>query len=551
VSEDGLGSNNWAVGPLKSASGGAMLAGDPHLDLTLPSIWYEVHIVVPGTLDVYGVTIPGAPGVIIGFNRDVAWSFTNDGADVLDFYRETVDDPASPTSYLMDGSWRPLERRIEEYRDEHRRILEVDTIYHTHRGPIVRYRNQYLSMRWTVLEGQGELGALYGASKARTVDEWLEAMTAYVAPIQNGVVADRNGSIAIRAQGRFPVRPSTGRGDWIQDGSRSTNDWTGALPVYRWPFSIDPPQGYLASANQQPVDPHVSSEYLGAEWPSPWRAMHINELLRNGEQLTPADLQRFQTDPGSARVDFFLPRILEAAARIARRDRADTLVERAATLLAEWDGRYTRENTRAILFEATMDEIVERTWDELADGANTERGRVATPASTILAALFADSASVWWDVVSSPERETFDDVISASLRSALERTRRDHGPEDGTGWRWDRVRFANIYHLLRIPSLSALRLPLQGGPGTLNPSSGSGVEGASWRMVVELGDDLRAWVTYPGGQSGNPVSRHYDDRIPEWSVGDLSPILFPHDPNEIPRERRESVLVVRGGQVLQ
>jgi penicillin G amidase len=262
--------------------------------------------------------------------------------------------------------------------------------------------------------------------------------------------------------------------------------------------------------------------------------------------LTHEDLQRFQTDPGSARADFFLPRILEAAARVTGGANSDSLVTRAATLLSEWDRRYTRDNTRAVLFEATMDEIAQRTWDELVDRSGGDAGRVATPGSAVLAELFADSTSAWWDVVATTERETLDDVIAASLHAALEKTRRDRGPEDGPGWRWDRIRFTNIYHLLRFPSLSALRLPVQGGPVTLSPSSGSGIEGASWRMVVELGDEVRAWVTYPGGQSGNPASPLYDDRIPQWLEGALSPVLLPRTAGDLPADEIRSVLIVRG-----
>ena len=108
-----MASNNWAVSPRRSANGHALLSGDPHLELSLPSIWYEAHLVVPGTLDVYGVTIPGSGGIVIGFNRDVAWTFTNTSTDVLDYYAEQVDDDEHPARYRLDDGWRPLERRVE------------------------------------------------------------------------------------------------------------------------------------------------------------------------------------------------------------------------------------------------------------------------------------------------------------------------------------------------------------------------------------------------------------------------------------------------------
>ena len=167
-------SNNWAVSPRRSAKGNALLAGDPHLELTLPSIWYEAQLAVPGALDVYGVTVPGLPGIVIGFNRDIAWTFTNTGADVLDFYTEKVDNAAHPTKYLVDGTWRPLSERIERYQGTKGETLAVDTLYFTHRGPLRRENGQWLSMRWTVLEPSNETEGFRLAAKARDADEAIE-----------------------------------------------------------------------------------------------------------------------------------------------------------------------------------------------------------------------------------------------------------------------------------------------------------------------------------------------------------------------------------------
>ena len=194
-------SNNWAVSPARTANGHALLSGDPHLSLTLPSIWYEVHMSVPGEMDVHGVTIPGYPGVIIGFTRDIAWSFTNTGADVVDFYREALDDEAAPTRYRLDGEWRPLERRIEEYRDQGGEILAADTVYYTHRGPVRRTEEGVWSMRWAALDQPLNTEMFTDALAATSVEEWLDAVAAYAGPAQNMIVADRSGNIAIRSTG--------------------------------------------------------------------------------------------------------------------------------------------------------------------------------------------------------------------------------------------------------------------------------------------------------------------------------------------------------------
>ena len=535
---DALGSNNWVVAPRRARNGHALLAGDPHLELTLPSVWYEAHLVVPGRLDVYGVTLPGAPWIVIGFNREVAWTFTNTDADVVDYYEERVDDAARPGRYFLDGSWRQLEWHIETYRGPKGDVLSADTVPYTHRGPMRRVGSRWLSMRWTVLEADTEQEALRRVGFARSAAELLRGMALFGAPAQNVAVADRAGTIAIRATGTYPLRPADGRGDIVRDGSTSRSDWRGAWPVERYPQAMNPAQGFLASANQQPVDPLDEPTYLGADWVAPWRAMRINALLRADSAVTPDAMRSYQTDPGSARAEHFVPFFLDAAQRVlARPDAAPgagSRLREAATLLGEWDRRYTKDGERAVLFELAMSELEARTWDELRPPADAPYD-APVPSSMTLARLLADPASAWWDDRRTPDMvETRDDVLAASLAEALVRARREHG-EPGARWRWSRVRHANIYHLLRVPSFSALGLTVQGGPGALNPSAGSGTHGASWRMVVELGPEVRAWGTYPGGQSGNPVSPRYADRLPRWVAGELEPLVFPRDSADLMR----------------
>ena len=542
-----MASNNWAVSPRRSANGHALLAGDPHLDLSLPSIWYEAHLVVPGKLDVYGVTIPGAPGIIIGFNRDVAWTFTNTGADVLDYYAERVDDNTRPTRYMVDGAWRKLEQQVEAYHGPQGQTLAVDTLYYTHRGPMRRVRGHWLSMRWTVLEAATEVSAFEQVAHATSAAQVEDIMARwYRAPAQNMLAADRSGHIAIRSSGRYPVRPGDGKGNVIRDGTASANDWRGELPVSAFPQAADPAQGYLASANQQPIDPRVAAGWWGGSY-DPWRALRINELLRADSAVTVDAMRGFQTDPGSARADLFVPSFLLGAQNVLARsasyaNRAE--LAEARRLLAEWDRRYTRDNRRAVLFEETMRELTTRTWDELLEDPSAGSRRVATPATAVLAELLADSASAWWDVRSTPQVEHRDDIIAASLVTALRTTKSRYGDPASDGWRWDRIRFANINHLLRLPALSVLKLPVQGGTGTLNPISGTGTNGPSWRMVVDLGPELKAWATYPGGQSGNPVSARYSDRVPLWVKGELEPVRIPHTAAELDAPHRTAVLTL-------
>jgi penicillin amidase len=314
----------------------------------------------------------------------------------------------------------------------------------------------------------------------------------------------------------------------IRDGTTRSTDWLGFLPVARWPYARNPSQGFLASANQEPLDPDADPTYFGSNWPSPWRAIRINALLGADTAVTSEAMSRYQNDPGSARADWFVP------AFIAAGQRAGGTAGGAADLLARWDRRYTHDNEYAILFELAMGALRRAVWDELDLG---EGRRAWAPGDPYLAALLADSAHPWWDVRATSRVETRDNVLATSLAAALDTAVARYGQQGG-GWRWDQINRANVWHLLRLPALSTRGVPVQGGPGLLNPVSGSGTHGPSWRMVVEMSAARRAWSIYPGGQSGNPLSARYADRIPAWADGRLEEVRLPRRPEELPPEHR-------------
>ncbi len=543
-----VGSNNWAVSPRRSANGHALLAGDPHLALSMPSVWYEAHIIVQDSLDAYGVTFAGSQLVAIGFNRDVAWTETNTGADVADYYVETVDDAAHPTTYKLDGAWKPLVQRVETYRGKGGETIGVDTIYHTHRGPMMKAGTRWISRRWLVTESSVApvLETFRHTNSAKSVQDVLAAWEPYAVPAQNVLSADRGGHIAIRSTGYYPVRPASHpTGDVLIDGSLSANDWQGFRPLAQYPQAVDPAQGYLASANQQPKDPKVDPVYFGWDWPTPWRAMRINALLRADSAVTPDAMRRFQTDPRSEQVAYFLPAFLHAADDPAVP--ADTALARAARMLREWDGAFTKDNERAALYDAAMTELSRRTWDELqvsGDAANARPRRLATPNTMVLAELLQDPKSAWWDVRATKDVvEDRDMILRQSLVAAYGSLLKQYGSA-GIAWKWSNVRHSNIWHLLRIPALSRLDLAVPSAPATLSPSTGDGTSGASWRMVVDLGPEVQAMGIYPGGQSGNPASSRYDDRLAKWANGQLDSLRFPHRADELKGAQLRSVLTL-------
>jgi penicillin G amidase len=535
--ERAFASNNWAVSPSRSATGKALLAGDPHLELTLPSIWYEVHLVVPGVMDVGGVTIPGLPGVTIGYTRAFAWSFTNTGADVMDFWRETVDNATTPTRYELDGQQQPfVDTRIEQYRDKAGVVIATDTVYYTHRGPMHKQGREWLSMRWTVLEAGDELLGFYGGLQATSATAFLDSIAKYyAAPAQNMIAGDTSGTIAIRSTGKFPIRADSGRGTDIRDGRSRRNDWIGFRTIAQYPQSVRPAQGFLASANQQPIDPADDPLYLGVDGHYEiWRALQINRLLRADSGMTADKMRQFQTSPGSVRAERLVPAFVSAGtARLAQGD-ASASLKAAVAMLSAWDKRYVKENTGARLFETAVARAVAQLYDELIPAG--KEARVATPSESRLLQLVTDSANGWWDDTrTATVREDRDLVLAAALTWAYDSLTKEFGDPAATPWTWGRTTPARPTHLLKLDGFAAPVTPIDGGRGTLNPSVASRRAnfGSSWRMVVEFASQPIIHATYPGGQSGNPASPRYLDRFALWAAGTLDSVRTPRTAAEL------------------
>jgi penicillin G amidase len=537
---DALGSNNWAAAPSRTATGGALLSGDPHLDLSLPSIWYEAHIVVKDSIDVYGVTFPGAPGIVIGFNQNVAWTFTNTGGDVSDLFAEEVDNVKAPTQYKLDGQWQKLTLRVETFRDQTGAVIRVDTVYHTHRGPMRRENGRFVSFRWTSHDPSNEMEGFLNAARATTVGEWQAAMLSYKTPTQNMLVADRAGTIALRSQGTYPLRPDTS-GLYVRDGRTRRSDWVGELAVAEMPQVSNPSQGFIASANQQPLDPSAEPRYIGGNWPDPWRAMRINEILRADAKLTPDTFRKMQMDPLNVRARLFAPYLVRAAERSGNAKLAT-----AAKMVRDWDYRYELTSQVPVLFEAAMRRVTRNTWDELIPSAG--KPPVGVPSGSILLSLLRDSNSVWWDDRrTTGSAETRDGILASALQSAFDSLATTLGPV-GVTWEWSKTGGINVNHLIRLGGFSRLHLPVTSGPGTVAPASGTGEgsHGASWRMVVELTKDRRtAWAIYPGGQSGNPASARYTDRLEKWRTGQLDSLIVPPSEQSFAPDRVLSTLEFR------
>ena len=295
------GSNNWAVGAARSATGYPLLANDPHLGLGLPSLWYQIQLHAPG-VNVAGVSLPGTPAVIIGFNEQVAWGVTNVDADVLDFYRVDFADSTRRT-YRHGTGTRPVQR-VEERIRVRSQGVRVDTVLYTHHGPLVydlpaepSFSARIpagLAMRWIAHEAGNEFLAFYLLNRATGYGDFTAALAHFTAPAQNFAYAGADGHVALWVQGRFPLKWQ-GQGRFILDGSQPAHDWQGWLPVPHNPHVADPPRGFVSSANQSSTDT-TYPYYLNWEQAPYGRGARINERLEAMGNVTADSLRRLQND---------------------------------------------------------------------------------------------------------------------------------------------------------------------------------------------------------------------------------------------------------------
>ena len=308
---EGLGSNNWAVGGNKTLSGNPILCGDPHLKLSLPSIWFEVQITTP-EMNTYGVSLPGFQGVVIGFNEHIAWSQTNVGRDVSDWYTvEWKDD--TKMEYKYDGGYRKVDLRVEQIAVRDSGIV-FDTVRYTHHGPVV-YEAKNHPHKDMALHWQAQMAPEYDEqmvfpklNAAKNYDEYVEALKYYEAPAQNFVFASRDGDIALWTQGNFPMK-AEGQGKFILDGSKSVNEWQGFIPKEHNPHVRNPARGFVASANQVSTAEDYPYYYRGRF--SQYRGRLLNRELRKMDSITVKDMMALQFNNTSLFAEEALPVMLE------------------------------------------------------------------------------------------------------------------------------------------------------------------------------------------------------------------------------------------------
>ncbi len=507
----GLGSNNWVVSGSKTKSGDPILCGDPHLGLTLPSIWYEMQINTP-ELNAYGVTLPGIPFVIIGFNEFIAWTQTNVGHDVTDLYQMTWKDKTK-MEYLYDGEYKKVELRVDEYQVKGLGTIR-DTVRYTVWGPVT-YENPNgmeddLAYQWLGHHGsdKNEITTFYELNKARNFDEYYKALNTYNVPAQNYAFASREGDIALRVMGKYPLKEE-GQGRFVRDGSLSSSGWKGFIPKEHVPFVKNPPQGFVSSANQHSTDPSYPYYYNKEKFEA-FRGRIANRLLSEKEVFTVQDMMDMQNSNYCLKSEEAFPLMMQYL------DEAEQSANPGVmTLLKNWDYTYRSDSKAATFFNAWWSNLHnEDLWDEM----ETEPYPLMRPSWIRTIHLMRDvPESIFFDDRRTDEAETINDIVTKSFKKAI----KEFGDDIP---KWSDFQNPTIYHITRsIPAFN--RTPEVGGVhSALNAQTH--VHGPSWRQIVVLGDEVKAFVSYPGGQSGNPGSKYYDDFLDTWANGKYYEAMF-------------------------
>lgn len=515
------GSNNWAVTGKKSATGKPILSNDVHLGYNLPALWYELQLHSP-TQNVYGATLPGSPGVIIGFNPKVAWAVTNASSDVMDWYQLRFRDDHR-SEYLFEGSWRPVVSR--EMKITVRGAPDVPLLLRqTHLGPIVFEQDETplnaayprgLAMRWAALDASNELRSFLLLNRAKSTSACREAIETFQTPAQNFLCADQSNDVGLWHMGRFPVR-WPGQGRLLSDGSSVAYEWRSYLPRSEVPSIRNPARGFLSSANQAPVD-ELYPHYLGSRYPSPFRALRINEVLREKKLFSAEDLVSLQGDTLSTFAREALSLLLKAIHPETLSAREKEAVEE----LQAWDFRYDSKSGAAALFEEWIEDFETRLWRPHFP----DRSTFEYPSLTCMIELMKDEPdSKWFNDPETPASEKFPDVALTSFRTAFANAEKKFGTFAKGKWKWTDEQMTVFDHVSKIPGLGDRPFAAPGVAESVFANKGR--QGPVWKMVVSLGSKPRAWTVYPGGQSGDPVSRHYNDFLSDWAKNQLKEVVY-------------------------
>jgi penicillin G amidase len=519
-----IGSNNFVVSGAHTASGKPLLANDTHLALSVPCIWYLVHLTAPGW-NVEGFALPGAPLVIIGHNDRIAWGFTNSNADVQDLYVETFD-ASNPLAYRVNGKWRQSSVRHETIHVREGEDVELDVVVTRH-GPIVQrdatdQGGRAYALRWTALEKGGLDFGFPLLGRARNWGEFIETTRHIAGPGQNAIYADVDGNIGFTIPAKIPIR-AKGNGALPVAGDTDDFEWKGYIPFEELPRVENPPGGIIATANARTVGPGYKY-YVTDRWAGPYRTRRIYDLLTGRTGLTAGDCNLIQNDVVSMPNDF-LAKQLVAAERV--KEPKDPRARGIILGLNTWNGRAMAGSVETSFLEYTRHALFHRLLapilgDEVARYELREPGSVYNDVwwrdKEFLRTLLTERPAAWLPNGIA----NYDDLLLASADDAVAQLEKETNSREPADWNWGQLHTLDISHPLgRAGFLHGLLSigPFEEG-GTIDTVRAMGVgHGPTMRIVSDLGNFDNSLMEITTGESGQYGSAYYRDEFTEWFAG--------------------------------
>ena len=517
--------NNWILSGDRTVTGKPLLANDPHLEINLPPVWYEMHLFCP-TINVIGVTIPGLPWVVIGHNEDIAWGLSNSAVDSQDLYIEKFNE--SHDMYWEKEEWVPLIRKDEFIQVKGRKEPESLEVLWTTRGPvispfIVESQNP-ISLKWTIHEGDRVLEAGYLLNKAKNWDDFSAALSLFDSPSQNFGYADKNDNIGYYLGGKIPLRTKEAAlfpfPSWREGG-----EWQGYLEGEQKPNLYNPEEGLIVTANQN-ILPEDFPFYVSVDWDAPFRANRIKELLLRTKKHSVSSLQSLQGDIYSKKGELFHPFIPQVAAEEGK-------LKQAIEILQNWDLQMD-DGSEPALYATFMNFLPEEIFqDELGEDFRSFDFFFRRKMAGTLRIL-SDPESVWYDNTKTTDIEKREDTIKSALLRAYNRLDWLYGSPEN--WDWSKMNAIQYQHplgrffLFRFFNLRSR--PSSGNAFTVKvnyvtPHKTSW--SSSYRQIIDLSDWDNSKCVITSGQSGHFMSRFYDNQVSLWLDGEYHPMIFSRD----------------------
>ncbi len=522
------GSNNWAVNGFKTRSGRAILGNDMHLGYFAPGIWYQMHCVVNGKLNISGLAIPGQPFIICGHNDKIAWGMTNVGVEDTDFYIERLN-PDS-TMYFFKQGWAALETREERIRVKSAKDV-IRKIRFTHRGPIIsqmqNYKEAIISMRWIGNESSNELLGIYKLNYAKNWEEFREACTYFRSVSQNIAYADVEGNIGLQTAAGVPLKKDYSYA--LYPGDTDEYDWKGLMPFEQLPYCFNPESGLLSSANNQIAGGHYP--FPLSQWPeAPYRIDRIRQLLGQGTYFDREEMKKIQ-------LDTFSLLYYEIKARMAIcLDNAtlSSLEQEAYIQFKTWNGELDKDAAAPAILNMFYIKFFEHCVADELDSLHYDKLlRSSSFVRNFMLNVWQDEDSPWLDDIRTPFiQERMDDIILAAYKSSIAELAEKLGDKP-TKWKWGDIHQLTLEHpmggvklLNRLFNLNRGPYPMDGdcfNVGQIayryhNPFKV--LHGPSHRHIYMTDDWDRSLTVIPTGISGIPKSRFYCDQTALYLKGE-------------------------------